>query len=183
MRTAGSKNIIKAFKEQWKNSDRHQKMNLRRVAVDLGVITFLGIIGLIISGYADDEDERDNYLLQGLAYFYTRLMNEMSSVQQVGSVTSINEALESPIIGLNIIQGLTDVTDVFNSDIVQNGFYAGYTKRRRYLSKMLPLVSQINYFESSDNIYRTRKMYEHFNRSNLKATPLAFIESRLEADE
>jgi hypothetical protein len=183
LRKMGTANFIRAFKEQWKNSSVAERRNLKRVAVDISVLTLMAAIGYLIVGAADDDEEGEQYALQAVAYFYQRLLNETSSVQKIGMVTSVNDTLESPIIGLNIVQNIFKAQDLFSGDIIKQGSYKGSTERFRYLSKMMAGVSQYNYLNSGRALKTARHQYEYFNSSNLKATPFSFIVDRLENKE
>lgn len=185
MQKVGSINIIKGFKKAWTEAGnteegRVKKMNLKRTAVDLGLITFIGIIGYLLSRGADDD--KDNYLLQTTAFFWQRLLNETSSIQKYGTIQTLNQTLESPIVGLNIIQGFVDTPDLFSSELVDRGFYQGSTRRYRHLSKMLPLLSQYNYFKDAESVYKYRQMYKAFNSRSINSSPFMQIATMVEED-
>ena len=99
MRKKGSKNFLKEFSQQWKEASPEQRINLRRSAADISILTLMGIIGYLLFGMADDDDYEDSYGVQATAYFYQRLLNETSSMQLAGTVTTLNETVSSLIRG------------------------------------------------------------------------------------
>jgi hypothetical protein len=188
MQKVGSFNMIKHFHKAWKDAGatkegQLQRLNLKRTAVDLGVITFLGIIGYLLFQAADDDEQESNYLLQTTAYFWQRLLNEASSVQKGGMGTTILDTMESPIVGLNLLTNLADAPDLFSSQEVSQGFYRGKTERYRFLSKSLPGISQYEYFRSAENVKAYRNMYKIFRSRGVNSSPFMQIATSLEGDD
>src|SRR5699024_7685561 len=56
MRRKGSKNIVKEFSQQWKEASPEERINLRRTAVDMTILTMMGILAYLLFGMADDDE-------------------------------------------------------------------------------------------------------------------------------
>ncbi len=180
MRKKGSKNFLKEFSQQWKEASPEQRINLRRSAADISILTLMGIIGYLLFGMADDDDYEDSYGVQATAYFYQRLLNETSSMQLAGTVTTLNETVSSPIVGMQIIEGIFSSTDLFSSEIIETGTYKGETVRKRHLTKMSPLLSNIKYLQDSKSLKQARKNYRLFNAQTIDGNAFTYFANKLE---
>ena len=180
MRRKGSKNIVKEFSQQWKEASPEERMNLRRTAVDMTILTMMGILAYLLFGMADDDEYADNYTVQAAAYFYQRLMNETSSMQAVGSVTTLNETISSPIVGMQIVEGIFEANKLFSGEEITQGTFKGHTERYRYLSKMSPAISNYNYLKDAKSLQQARKNYRLFNAGTIDANAFTYMANKFD---
>lgn len=160
-------NFVGAFKEAWNESDELTRRNMRRVAIESGMLSTLMILSIALRAAADDEDNEDVFGLQLANYLSYRTLNELSSVQfNIGS--NMFEAIESPFVGMNTIKNLYDVGELFSGEEVKHGSYRGMSKRRRYITKMVPGMKQ--YFDLQ-NMNQTYDTYKFYNTKNFSLTP------------
>lgn len=156
-----------AFKETWNKSDELTRRNMRRVAIESGVLSTLMVLSLALRAAADDEDNEDLFALQLSNYLTYRTLNELSSVQ-FNISSNLFEAIESPFVGMNTIKNLYDIGEVFSGEEVKHGSYRGMSKRRRYITKMVPGMKQ--YFDLGD-MNQTYETYKFYNTKNFSLTP------------
>jgi hypothetical protein len=143
------------------------RKNMRRVALESGVLTSLMVLSLILRGFADDEDNEDMFALQMANYMTYRTINELSSVQ--GNIASnVWEAIESPFVGMTTIKNIFDVAQVFSGEEVKHGSYRGMSERQRWLTKMVPGAKQA--FDLA-NMNQTYETYKFYNTKNFSLTP------------
>lgn len=183
MRKKGTKNFVKEFSQQWKEASVEERVNLRRTAAEISILTLMGIVGYLLFGMADDDEYEDNYGVQATAYFYQRLMNETSSMQAVGTVATLNETISSPIVGMQIVEGLFSASDLLSSDIVEQGSFKGQTERYKYLSKMSPMLSNINYLKDPKSLIQARKNYRLFNAKTIDGNAFTYFAHKFEDEE
>lgn len=162
-----NKEYRESLKTQWANSDETQRRNLKRVGIDIAVLNIMVLIGFIIANYADDDDNEDLWALQMGNYLYHRTLNETAS-SSLALPLQYMETIESPFVGLNVVQELGNLYKVFNFEDVKAGKYRGMTVGQRQLVKTVPGVKQMreiyNPKEASDT-------YRYYNRSNFNAIP------------
>lgn len=160
-------NFLGAFKETWNKSDELTRRNMRRVAIESGILSTLMVVSLALRAAADDEENKDFFALQLSNYLTYRTLNELSSVQfNIG--TNMFEAVESPFVGMNTIKNLYDIGELFSGEEVKHGSYRGMSKRQRYLTKMVPGMKQ--YFDLQ-NMNQTYDTYKFYNTKNFSLTP------------
>jgi len=156
-----------AFKEAWNQSDELTRRNMRRVAIESGMLSTLMILSLALRAAADDEDNEDVFALQMANYLSYRTLNELSSVQ-FNISSNMFEAIESPFVGMNTVKNLYDIGELFSGEEVKHGSYRGMSKRQRYITKMVPGMKQ--YFDLSD-MNQTYETYRFYNTKNFSLTP------------
>lgn len=161
------KNFVSSFKEAWDKGDEVDRRNMRRVAIETGIISTLMVLGLGLRAAAEDEDNKDLFALQLTNYLSYRTLNELSSVQ-FNIVSNFSEAIESPFVGWQTIKNIGSIGQTFSGEEVKYGTYRGMTERGRYLTKMVPGMKQ--YFDLS-NMNETYDKYKFYNQSNFTLTP------------
>ena len=135
MKEKGVKQMMSDLKEEFHKLDDFEKRNLKRVMVEFGAyMTLLGM-GMIVAGLADDDDNKDLWTLQFMAYIYFRTTNEVGSVQAPTGVFGLVETVQTPFVALNSVKQIMDVKG-FSLEEVESGAYEGHTKLFRKLSKI-----------------------------------------------
>ena len=125
------------------------------------------ILALALRTMADDDENKDLFGLQLANYLSFRTLNELSSVQfNIGS--NLAETVESPFVGWNTVKNLGSIGEVLSGEEVKHGSYRGMTKRRRYMTKMVPGMKQ--YFDLK-NMNQTYDTYKFYNTKNFSLTP------------
>jgi len=142
VRSGKAKDFLRYVKERWNTGDETSKQNLVRVAVDFSVLNLLVGATLLAMKELDDED-KDGYLFKLSSLMLFRTTNEVASAS-VALPSNLYNTLENAIVGLNSIEMVTQLPDLFSSDIVKNGRYGGKTQRERYLAKHLPIWREYN---------------------------------------
>lgn len=148
-------------------TDELARKNMRRVAIDSGVLASLMVLSVALRMAADDDENEDVFSLQLANYLTYRTLNEMSSTQfNIGG--NLMEAIEAPFVGMNTVKNLFDVGEVFSGEEVKHGTYRGMSERSRYMTKMVPGMKQ--YFDLQ-NMHQTYDTYKFYNRKNFSLTP------------
>lgn len=91
------------------------KLNLKRVLMDVaisGLLTALGI--MLVAPMADDDDNKDNAVIQFGSYMYFRMVSEQMSVGLLG-IPQYKDVIESPIVAANSIKELATIGDSITS--------------------------------------------------------------------
>jgi hypothetical protein len=159
----GLKNLRQSLIKTWgeAKNDKVRLESLKRAGFDIAMVNALGLIAILLKNAADDDDEKDNALLQFSSYMGYRLASEVTS-QSTGFANEGYKFLESPTTGLSYIQNYLDITDLASSDLVETGKYRGLSERAAWSFKTLPLFKE--YYKIT-NIDKTRQTYELFNKS------------------
>ena len=89
-----------------------------------------------------------------------RTTNEVAS-SSVALHKNVIEMLDNVVVGMNAVEIVTTSPDIFSSDIVKRGKYAGLTEREKFLYKQVPIMRDYN------NLFRdvegNIKSYNYFN--------------------
>jgi hypothetical protein len=159
----GLKNLRQSLVKTWAEAknDRVRMESLKRAMFDVAIVNALGLIAILLKNAADDDDEKDNAMLQFSSYMGYRLASEVTS-QSTGFPNEAYKFLESPTTGLSQIQNMLDITDLASSDLVKTGKYRGYSTRAAWMFKTLPGIKEVFKLTNMD---KTRQTYELFNRS------------------
>ena len=150
-------------KEAWNNLSTEERNVLKNVS-----ITGLTLLGLLIIAsatmkYADDDDEKDNYLAQLTAYMTLRTLNEASSASY-GLLDNYYQALQNPVQTLQILKdgsNLLNVGDI--GETMQTGRFKGYDKYVATVLKLLPLKN-LQTVSSPYTLETSREGYVHFGK-------------------
>ena len=111
-----------------------ERMNLRRVLIDTAISMVLIAFGsLVIRPWGDDEENKDNWNVQFLAYMYYRLANEQMSSGVVG-VPAYKDVLEAPIVAVNSIKEIMKPSN-WSMQEVERGAYEGHSKLFKLAAK------------------------------------------------
>lgn len=169
---AGAKGALKNLRDVYKNGSYIEKQNMRRVLIETAVLQGIFALGLAISGFADDDGE-DMLTAQMAAYLFERLTTETAS-SQLGVIGELYSSAKEPIVGLNKINTLIKVTDLFDSSVQTRGRYAGLTKREIYLIKNTTGAKGIFDLSSAKNLKSQRDSYDFFNKEE-SLIPVSYI--------
>ena len=150
-------------KEAWNNLSIEERNVLKNLS-----ITGLTLLGLLIIAsatmkYADDDDEKDNYLAQLTAYMTLRTLNEASSASY-GLLDNYYQALQNPVQTLQILKdgsNLLNVGDI--GETMQTGRFKGYDKYGATVLKLLPLKN-LQTVSSPYTLETSREGYVHFGK-------------------
>ncbi len=151
----------KDIKRVWDESmaDDITRSNLKRTVVEIGVANALAIAAMLVAQYADADDEDPSFLLSYSSYMLDRL-----AVEQIGSTIALprqlGEMVENPIIAAQKLKDLTAVMDIFSSEPVTKGAFAGETERQRFFRKNIPYIKD---YARMKDLKTARHTYEFFN--------------------
>lgn len=147
-------------KTAWREAmnDPLKKRNLRRTVVELGVANAMAVVAILLSNYADDEDD-PMFGLAFLDYFATRVSAEQIS-GTVALPRQFGQIIESPLAAADRFYDLFNVTDVLSSEQVTRGSFAGETERYKWLSQNMVWFKD---YHRLSNLKRSQDTYEFFN--------------------
>lgn len=144
-----------SVKEAWENLTPTQKLNMKRVMIDLAIAGVLIAFGsLVVAPWGDDEENKDNWSVQFLAYMYYRLASEQMSSNLMG-VPAYTEMLESPFVAMNSIKELMKISN-WSFEEVDSGAYEGHSKLFKLAAKNSFLR---HYFDLSKGLQQKSDFY------------------------
>lgn len=128
----------KDIKTAWNESltDPLKRKNLKRTLIEMGVANALVVLAVLIANSVDDDDD-PLWAVSYFNYILTRVATEQVS-STVALPRQIGEIIDNPIASAANFYDLFNVFDVFSSDQIQSGSYAGETLRYRWISKNIP---------------------------------------------
>ena len=138
-----------------------QRRNLKRVLVDMVFANLLLTGSYLLSQYVDDDEDPTAALLF-LDYMTYRVANEQIS-GTVALPRQYVDLIDSPIAAINRLYDTADILDVFSSEVMESGTFAGETKSARWLYRNLPAVKE---YHRLANIQDATKTYKFFNKKN-----------------
>ena len=153
----------KSVKEAYLLLDDADKVAARRVLVELGVLGAITILGFFIAAGADDDEESTTKQIAN--YLALRTKNETVS-SQAGIIGEIYKSLASPLVGLSRVKNIATFWNVFDSDEVKTGRYAGLTGTEQYIIQAIPGLKAAYDVASPKNIRTQANTYDHFNKEN-----------------
>lgn len=169
-----TKNVIKAFKEAYKNPEKTENLtteeavdlrrrNLKRIGVEFAFMGSIVLIASALKAMADDEENKDAYGWQLSNYLFMRLANETASSQfAIGN--ELASVIKSPTVGYQNIVNTLNFLEAFDTEEIKQGTYKGLTKSERYFIRATPGVQ--SYFDLL-NPKKKADVYQFYNKSNL----------------
>ena len=154
-----------SFRQAYDNLDEVERMNVKTSAAVGAMLTSLFLIAMMLKGLADDDENKDNYMVQLSAYMALRGLNEAAS-GNVMLPEAYYEAIQNPIMIGSTLKNLTATVNPKNiGETVGSGKHEGMSKFNQSLLKSTYLK---NVYSVSDAgvIGQTRSSYEYFNNSN-----------------
>lgn len=168
----GLKGSFAEIKSEYINADSEvARQNIKRVLTEVGVLSGIFLVALALGRWADDDE--DSMLAQTSAYLFERMANETSS-SQLGVVGEFYSSAKEPLVGLQKIENLASIGDLFNTDIVKKGRYKGITYQESYAIKNLVGAKSFFDFWSAKNLKSQRDSYDFFNKEEA-FTPIAWF--------
>jgi hypothetical protein len=157
----GLKGAMREIKDQYLSGDDVQRQNLKRVMVDMTFMTTLFLLTLGLSHWADDDE--DNWTAQFTAYMFERLQTETAS-SQFGVVGEFYSGIKEPLVGVQKLENFFAFTDIFDTEKVASGRYAGLTKQQTYFIKNVVGAKPTFDIWSAKNLKSQRDSYDFFNK-------------------
>lgn len=173
IKEGGVKGVLKSLKNVYKNGSYVEQENMRRVLIETSIMQIIFAMGLLISGWADDEDEMA--IAQLTAYLFERVATETAS-SQLGVMGEFYSSVQEPIVGLNKIENLIKVQDLFNTDVIDRGRYKGLTKQESYFIKNVVGAKGIFDLSSAKNLKSQRDAYDFFNKEEALIPAAYFLD-------
>lgn len=176
----GLKGSFSEIKSEYMNADSEvARQNIKRVAIEIGVLSGIFLLALALGRWADDDE--DSMLAQTSAYLFERMANETSS-SQLGVVGEFYSSAKEPLVGLQKIQNLVSIGDLVNTDVIKTGRFKGVTYQESYAIKNIVGASSLFDFWSTKNLKSKRDTYDYFNKEEA-FTPIAwFIDEKTEEE-
>lgn len=157
-----------------KNQEDYIKYNMKRFGIELGVASSLMLLAMFMSGYADDDDQADNYMAQFSSYMLSRMNNEQVS-QQLGILGEVGNTIKEPIVGISQIGDIFNVSKLFSSEVATRGRYKGVPDYQAWFIKNLAPLKQFDQIRSADRLKFQRDSYEHFNGKESPWQPMSWV--------
>ena len=138
------------------------------------------ILSFLIASGADDDEE--NSAKQLANYLVLRTKNETIS-SQAGIIGEIYKSLESPLVGLSRVKNIATFWNIFDSDEIKQGRYAGLSEREKYIIQAIPGLKSAYDLSDAKNIRTQATSYEFFNKENGVFNIFATMLNEIEEDE
>lgn len=168
---------IKALKTAYEQASPLEKQNLMRIVKELGVMSAIYVIGMLLVGFADDEEE-ETLGVQASAYLMDRLINETVSAQ-TGVFGELYNTIKEPVVGLQQVTNAMKIHELATGDkVITRGRYAGLTERERYVLRTVVGAKVAFDLSSAKNLKSQRQSYEFFSKDNEAYNPIAYLLSR-----
>lgn len=155
-----------------------QRANFKTFGMSLATIGSMIIATAGLLRWADDEDEKENYLLQASSYLALRTLNETFTSNLVGISNEYFNAAQTPLNAIQTIRSLINVLDVTT---IGQQTKEGDNKYLNNLYKASFLKNFGNSFDT-EKIIKTRKGYVFFNQQDAIISPFS-IADLLNSDE
>jgi len=127
--------------------DESQKTSVRQFAVDMYSFALTFAVMVLVNMAADDDDEKDNAMIQYAAYLSTRVLSEQASAAFPFALRDIIKKVKEPVVGMNYIESIANLPLMFNSEggkEVKRGTYKGMTKRKKALIQMTVMKNMMH---------------------------------------
>lgn len=161
LQKGGMKAAFSELKDQYVNGDEVQRENLKRIMVDFAFLTVLFLITIGVGHWADDEE--DMWSAQFTAYMLERVTTETASTQ-FGLFGEFYQSVKEPLVGVQKIDNLFSVMDVFDTDVETRGRYAGLTKQQIYFLKNVVGAKPTFDMWNASNLKSQRDTYDYYNK-------------------
>ena len=170
--------VMQAFKTEWDNAGKEEnsdltmlrRKNLKRVGMELAFLNTLAVLSFILRGFADDDDNKDNYALQMVNLLLYRTVIETNSAS-VGIPYSYTSVLDQPMMAWNAMKDLSAISNLFDSSEINTGSWSGYTKQQAYLMKNLPMLKHIKDAGNPFDKYNTIRFFTEERSTQMNTIP------------
>lgn len=160
--------------------DNVDKTNMKRIRKDMRAYAAAFAVFVLTSLFADDDENKDDFITQYIAYISARVFMETASVQFPFGLPETLKMFNSPSAGINFFDNLVGIPGVIinSQDVVQSGTYEGMTKRMKGIIKSTALK---NVFEPYyGDMYKSRN---YFRLNAIPAFPNKIIKLLDEIEE
>lgn len=138
------KNLKFQLATRYKSLSNHEKSNLWKA---LSEVSLYYIIGLILSGWAGDDDDEDRGILTLLKYNLYRVRMELgaSAPTSTDFFKNVTTLLNSPVPCLQLTDRLINLIDITNLfEEIESGKYKGWNRWTRDLFYSIPYARNID---------------------------------------
>lgn len=166
------KNVVKAkgnpskIKDQilkdWIDATPEQRVNMKRILIEMGTLSGLYLLYLMMVGFADDDENLDNSSIQFTAYIMERLVNETRS-SQLGLGEEVLNTIQDPVVGFKELRKTFEISKLFDSEEVERGRYKGLSGTSSWLLNTIPGGKSMHTIWSGENINYQRRAYQFYN--------------------
>lgn len=121
------------LREEYDKLGDHERNNIRRAVIDLGMFLLFAVIGRALMGYRDDHE--DDWFAQFSTYIGFRFINEMAS--QTSPFLELNavDMVQEPFVTARKMADLVKIWEWNPFETVETGVYKGESKAWRSLMK------------------------------------------------
>ena len=148
------------IKRDWSTYDEVTKRNVMRTLYETALLNSMVALLAMAMKELGEPDDDDSYAFKVSTLMLMRTTNEVAS-SSVALHKNVIEMLDNVVVGMNAVEIVTTSPDIFSSDIVKRGKYAGLTEREKFLYKQVPIMRDYN------NLFRdvegNIKSYNYFN--------------------
>jgi hypothetical protein len=171
LKKGGMKSALAELKDQYINGDEVQRENLRRIMVDFTFLTVLFLLTLGVGHWADDEE--DMWAAQFSAYMLERVTTETSSTQ-LGVFGEFYSSIKEPLVGVQKLENLFNITKAFDTEVVTRGRFSGMTNQQVYFLKNVVGAKPTFDLWNARNLNSLRETYDYFNKDEA-LIPVAYL--------
>jgi hypothetical protein len=167
--------FIDAAKKYWGEMSDHDRLNLKRVGIDVTYVVACLPLMMLIAGWMDDEDERDSWIAQFVGYIGLRTISEMNSQNEPFLFRNVLDSLKQPSAMMKQVNDLVTLKN-WSMEEITSGKYAGH-------SRLFRLANEQWYFKhwftikNPENLYKSSSYFRIMNEFSL---PLAQKEGKEE---
>ena len=155
----GGLSNFKEFKKIYDTLDHHQQKNLQRVLLDSAISVLLILAGsFLVAPMVDDDENKDNWLIQYAGYMYFRLSSEQMS-SGLSGIPQAKDVVEAPFVAVNSMKELMKPSN-YSFKEVDRGVYEGHSKLFKLIAKQTPVR---HYF---DTVYGVNQKSDFFRLNN-----------------
>ena len=164
-REDGIGNIMQSYKSVKEAMSDSERRNLIRSMVNLISFTAMAALSNLLLGWRDDDDNKDDVVVQFLAYLGLRSANE--TLGQMTPFLEMNalDMLQSPIVNARRVSDMMTFSN-YSLQEVENGVYKGESKLWRQLMKM-SFGKQWYTIKSAENINQVSRYYMLNNKFSM----------------
>jgi len=155
---------IKSLLANWNELEDYQKENLKRVVLELLMISAFTVIALALNSGDDDEDD---LFMDLLAYQSNRALLEVSSFY---NPTELINAIKDPIVPARDLELITNFTELFSGELIESGKYEGLSKREKFLLQLIPGIKGYTLFQDpkgANNFLKHKQLSPLYNLEDL----------------
>lgn len=164
----------KSLSESYKELSEADRVNIRKLWVNGAMLTAAFALAYMLKGAADDDEEKDNYVLQLSALMAIRNLNELSSAS-IGIGQSYFETIQAPVMAIQTLANVPKILNFSNiGEEVTKGKYKGMDKWVSDVYKATWIKNLYNVglapggdYSGAEILYQTRNSYLHFNSDGL----------------